>query len=62
MAEDERIVVIDVTEKGMDLEIRAQAIPGAMACLINQKGTLFTPEEVDTLKKQLYSLIDALEA
>lgn len=61
MEEDERVVVLDVTEKGMALERQALSVPEAMRCLINQKGPLFTPEELDTLKKQLYRLIDALE-
>lgn len=59
--EDERVVIVEITPEGQALREKAEKVPYAMGCLINRKGDLFTPEEVETLKKQLYRLIHALE-
>lgn len=59
--EDERVVIVEITPEGQDLREKAEKVPYAMGCLVNRKGELFTPEEVETLKKQLYRLIHALE-
>ena len=32
-----------------------------MSCLVNKKGTLFTLEEAEALKEQLYRILRALE-
>lgn len=57
---DERVVIVTITEEGMALREKAKAIPQALACRLMRKGDLFTPEEVDTLKKELYRIINAL--
>lgn len=59
--EDERVVIVEITPEGQALREKAEKVPYAMGCLVNRKGELFTPEEVETLKKQLYRLIHALE-
>lgn len=59
--EDERVVIVKITPEGQALREKAEKVPYAMGCLVNRKGELFTPEEVETLKKQLYRLIHALE-
>lgn len=60
LPEDERVVTVTITKEGMSLREKAKAIPQALACRLAKKGNLFTPEEVDTLRKQLYRIIDAL--
>lgn len=59
--EDERVVIVEITPEGQALREKAEKVPYAMGCLVNRKGELFTSEEVETLKKQLYRLIHALE-
>lgn len=59
--EDERVVIVEITPEGQALREKAEKVPYAMGCLVNRKGELFTPKEVETLKKQLYRLIHALE-
>lgn len=59
--EDERLVMITLTDKGAELRKRAEKIPGEMVCLVNKKGELFSDEEVSALKEQLYRIIRALE-
>lgn len=59
--EDERVVIVEITPEGQALREKAEKVPYAMGCLVNRKGELFTPEEVETLKKQPYRLIHALE-
>ena len=58
--EDERLLMAALTEKGLALRDQAADIPHQMGCLLNRKGTLFSPEEMDRLKKELYEIIDAL--
>jgi len=60
LPEDERVVTVTITKEGMALREKAKAIPQALACRLAKKGDLFTPEKVDTLRKQLYRIIDAL--
>lgn len=59
--EDERILVVAITDKGMALRKKAEQVPYQMGCLVNQKGELFSPEEVSKLKEQLYQIIHTLE-
>lgn len=59
--EDERVVVVEITPQGTALRKTAEQVPYAMGCLLNQKGTLFTPEEVEDLRKKLYRILHALE-
>lgn len=49
---DERVVRIDLTEKGRNLEEKAKEIPTLMA-----KELTLTIEEVETLKRLIYKLI-----
>lgn len=46
---------------GETLREEAEKIPYAMGCLVNKKGTLFTLEEAEALKEQLYRILRALE-
>lgn len=59
--EDERVVVVEITPQGTALRKTAEQVPYAMGCLLNQKGALFTPEEVEDLRKKLYRILHALE-
>lgn len=59
--EDERVVVVEITPQGTALRKTAEQVPYAMGCLLNQKGALFTPEEVKDLRKKLYRILHALE-
>ena len=60
-ADDERVVVVEITQDGEALREEAEKIPYAMGCLVNKKGTLFTLEEAEALKEQLYRILRALE-
>ncbi len=60
--EDERVVIIEITPPGLALRDEAAKVPYAMGCLINKDGNLFTPQEVNTLKDELYRIIKTLEA
>lgn len=59
--DDERVVVVNITPEGTALQDKALKVPHAMGCLINQKGPLFTAEEVADLKEKLYRIIHSLE-
>lgn len=59
--EDERIMMVSITDEGKALRQEAENIPYQMGCLVNQKGELFSGEEVGTLKEQLYQIIHTLE-
>lgn len=59
--EDERILMVSITDEGKALRQEAENIPYQMGCLVNQKGELFSGEEVGTLKEQLYHIIHTLE-
>ncbi|SFT37194.1 DNA-binding transcriptional regulator, MarR family [Selenomonas sp. GACV-9] len=59
--EDERLVWIILTEKGKALRQQAESVPGAMACMVNREGQLFSPAEALKLKEQLYRIIEVLE-
>ena len=59
--EDERILMVSITDEGKALRQEAENIPYQMGCLVNQKGELFSGEEVGTLKEQLYQIIHTLE-
>ena len=51
----------DTPESLAALREEAEKIPYEMGCLVNKKGTLFTLEETETLKEQLYRILQALE-
>ena len=55
--EDERMLVINVTDKGRELRDDALAVPPAIACGVNLE-----PEEAAVLYKVLYKLLDSFEA
>jgi DNA-binding MarR family transcriptional regulator len=59
--EDERILMVSITDEGKALRQEAEKIPYQMGCLVNQKGELFSGEDVGTLKEQLYQIIHTLE-
>ena len=58
--EDERILMVSITEKGQALRAEAEEVPRSMACLISEKKELFSPEEARKLKSQLYQILGAL--
>ena len=59
--QDERILMASITEKGIALRAEAKKVPHKMNNLINCKGELFSKEEVEQLKAQLYQIIRVLE-
>ncbi len=59
--EDERLVMISLTDKGISLREEAEKIPHQMSDQLNKGKTLFTEKEVKVLKEQLYKLLQALE-
>ena len=59
--EDERILMVSITDEAKALRQEAEKIPYQMGCLVNQKGELFSGEDVGTLKEQLYQIIHTLE-
>ena len=59
--EDERVLMVSITDKGKALRKEAEKVPYQMGGLVNQKGELFSMEEVKKLKEQLYQIIHALE-
>lgn len=60
--QDEWNLIAALTDQGLALRDKAKTIPHAMTCKLNQKGTLFSPEEMAQLKKELYALIAALDS
>ena len=60
--QDERNLIAALTDQGLALRDKAKTIPHAMTCNLNQKGTLFSPEDRAQLKKELYALIAALDS
>ena len=60
--DDERLVWVTITEKGEELRQQAASIPQAMACIVNRDGQLFSREEAVKLKKQLYQIIEVVDA
>ena len=47
--QDERNLIAALTDQGLALRDKAKTIPHAMTCKLNQKGTLFSPEEMAQL-------------
>lgn len=60
--DDERLVWVTITEKGEELRQQAESIPQVMACMVNRNGQLFSREEAVKLKKQLYQIIEVVDA
>lgn len=58
--EDERIVIVDLSEKGEALKEKAKKIPCQMAGLLTEKGAFLSAEEVEKLKSVLYEIIERL--
>ena len=58
--EDERVVIASITEEGRALEQKLEHVPGTLACQINRKQAVITPEEAERMKTELYRIIDAL--
>ena len=58
--EDERIVIVDLSEKGEALKEKATKIPCQMAGLLTEKGAFLSAEEVEKLKSVLYEIIERL--
>ena len=54
--EDERVLLVEVTEAGKALRDQALSIPAQMACHV-----VLSPEESITLYKLLYKLLSAIE-
>ena len=54
--EDERVLLVEVTEAGKALRDQALSIPAQMACHV-----VLSPEESITLYKLLYKLLSAVE-
>lgn len=59
--EDERVLLINITESGIELREKALKIPEGMVCRLNQEHPLFDKNEALKLKEQLYRIIEALE-
>jgi len=55
--EDERALLVSVTEEWMALRERALAVPSAMAGCVPQ----LSPEEAETLYRLLYKLLDSMD-
>ena len=58
--EDERIVIVDLSEKGEALKEKAKKIPCQMAGLLTEKGAFLSAEEVEKLMSVLYEIIERL--
>ena len=58
--EDERVVIASITEEGRALEQKLEHVPGTLACQLNRKQAVITPEEAERMKTELYRIIDAL--
>lgn len=54
--EDERVLLVEVTEAGKALRDEALSVPAQMACHV-----MLSPEESQTLYKLLYKLLSAVE-
>ncbi|MCR5034523.1 MAG: MarR family transcriptional regulator [Clostridia bacterium] len=52
-ADDDRVVVVELTKSGRDLQNKAKDIPAEVGCCIN-----LSPEKAQTLYKLLYELLD----
>ena len=58
--QDERVLMVSITEKGKALRKDAEKVPYQMGCLVNKKGELFSRDEIEKLKEQLYKIIHTL--
>lgn len=58
--EDERSVIVTITEKGRKLRKKAKSIPGELADELSDADGYPSKKEIEKLKKQLYALLDAL--
>ena len=52
--------MVSITEKGKALRKDAEKVPYQMGCLVNKKGELFSRDEIEKLKEQLYQIIHTL--
>ncbi len=59
--EDERIVIVTITESGLALRAKALNVPLQMSCKLDPDGTCFSREEIDKLRNELYKIIDILK-
>ena len=59
--EDERLLVVAITEEGLALREEAEKIPEELGCMLAKKGDFLTLEEVEILKRQLYRIIEVLK-
>ncbi|MBE6102937.1 MAG: MarR family transcriptional regulator [Selenomonas ruminantium] len=59
--EDERLLVVAITEEGRALREEAEKIPGELGCMLAKKGDFLTLEELENLKRQLYRIIEVLK-
>lgn len=60
--EDERVLLVSITEAGLKLRDKALTVPEGMICRVNRNGELFGKEEAEKLKKQLYRIIEVLDS
>ena len=59
-AEDERVVLAILTEKGQKLKQKAASVPEEMGCHLAESGVVLTPEEVTAMKAELYKILEGL--
>ena len=58
--EDERVVLVQLSEKGEALREKAKKVPCQMAALLTKKGAFLPEEEMEKLKGVLYEIIQRL--
>lgn len=58
--EDERVVLVILTEKGKQLKQKAASVPEQMGCHLAESGVILTPDEVTAMKAELYKIIEGL--
>ena len=59
--EDERLLMVAITEAGLALRDEAVKIPGELAGCLAQRGEVLAIDEAKELKEKLYAIIRALE-
>ncbi|RHM54437.1 MarR family winged helix-turn-helix transcriptional regulator [Mitsuokella sp. AF33-22] len=59
-AEDERVVNAILTKDGMALKEQAKNVPKQMGCHLAEAGVILSPDEIETMKAELYKILQGL--
>lgn len=58
--EDERVVNAILTKAGLKLKEQARNVPKQMGCHLAEEGVILAPDEIETMKAELYKILQGL--